>query len=98
MPGVAVNLQHPSILLVKPTYVTEEEFEQMNHSALVASSQSTNQDSPTLSSRPSHPPSNPDSQTISHSLPITSDAVPFTGADDDNLHSTYSLPYLSFDE
>ncbi|KAJ9062686.1 hypothetical protein DSO57_1008137 [Entomophthora muscae] len=66
--------------------------------ALSASSQSTNPASPTPPSRPSHPPSNPDSQTTTHSLPTTSDAVPFTGADEGGVHSAHSLPYSSFDE
>ncbi|KAJ9075934.1 hypothetical protein DSO57_1030922 [Entomophthora muscae] len=49
-------------------------------------------------SRPSHPPSNLDSQTTTHCLPTTSDDVPFTGADDGNIHPAHSLPYLSYDE
>ncbi|KAJ9055165.1 hypothetical protein DSO57_1007077 [Entomophthora muscae] len=45
-----------------------------------------------------HLPSNPDSQTTTHSLSTTSDAVPFISTYDGNVHSAQSLPFSSFDE
>ncbi|KAJ9060456.1 hypothetical protein DSO57_1030753 [Entomophthora muscae] len=53
-----------SIWFVKPAYMTEEEFEQLKQSALVASSQSTNPAFSTHPSRLSRLPSNPDPQAI----------------------------------
>ncbi|KAJ9052407.1 hypothetical protein DSO57_1034482 [Entomophthora muscae] len=82
---------------VKPAYVTEEEIKQLKQSALSASSQLTNpvpqlphQDQATCL-----PTQTPKHQPIP---PHTSDAVPFTGTDDGNVHSAHSLPYFSFDE
>ncbi|KAJ9081982.1 hypothetical protein DSO57_1008939 [Entomophthora muscae] len=74
-----------SICFVKPVYVTEEEFKQLKQTALASPTPHQVTRVPTLSSKPLPIP------------PTISDAVPFTGADEGNVHSTHSLPFLSFD-